>query len=93
MTAHGEKALARLSERDRAVLAFERLTWARASDKEQAIQVRFGLTAAQYYQAVNALIDDQAAMAADPLVVKRLRRKRSRLRARRDGSSQPAEAD
>ncbi len=72
-----------LSERDRAILAFERQWWKYAGAKETAIRELFGLSATRYYQVLNTLIDDPDALAADPLLVKRLRRMRDeRQRAR-----------
>jgi hypothetical protein len=72
-----------LSERDRAVLAFERQWWKYAGAKEQAVRDLFGMSATRYYQVLNALIDTPEALAADPMLVKRLRRVRaSRQRAR-----------
>lgn len=72
-----------LSERDQAVLAFERQWWKYAGAKEQAIRELFDMSATRYYQLLNALIDDPAALAHDPMLVKRLRRMRSsRQRAR-----------
>ncbi len=72
-----------LSERDQAVLAFERQWWKYAGAKEQAIRELFDMSATRYYQVLNALIDDPAALAHDPMLVKRLRRMRSsRQRAR-----------
>jgi len=72
-----------LSERDAKILAFERQWWKYAGAKEQAIRELFDLSATRYYQVLNALIDDQAALAHDPMLVKRLRRMRqSRQRAR-----------
>lgn len=72
-----------LSERDRAILAFERQWWQQAGAKEQAIRDLFGWGATRYYQLLNALIDQPAALAEDPLLVRRLRRLRaSRQRAR-----------
>jgi hypothetical protein len=72
-----------LSERDAAILAFERQWWKYAGAKEQAIRELFDLSATRYYQVLNALIDDPAALAHDPMLVKRLRRMRSsRQRAR-----------
>jgi hypothetical protein len=72
-----------LSERDRAILAFERQWWKYAGAKETAIRELFGLSATRYYQILNGLIDDADALAADPLLVKRLRRMRDeRQRAR-----------
>ena len=72
-----------LSERDRAILAFERQWWKYAGAKEQAVRDLFGMSATRYYQVLNALIDTPEALAADPMLVKRLRRVRaSRQRAR-----------
>jgi hypothetical protein len=66
-----------LSERDQEVLAFERQWWKYAGAKEQAIRDLFDLSATRYYQILNALIDSPAALAHDPMLVKRLRRMRS----------------
>ncbi|MEU4566454.1 DUF3263 domain-containing protein [Micromonospora sp. NPDC023956] len=73
-----------LTERERGILAFERHWWRHAGAKEQAIRDTFGLSATRYYQLLNALLDNSAALAADPLLVGRLRRLRSsRARNRR----------
>ncbi|MFE0592714.1 DUF3263 domain-containing protein [Micromonospora echinospora] len=73
-----------LTERERGILAFERHWWRHAGAKEQAIRDTFGLSATRYYQLLNALLDNPAALAADPLLVGRLRRLRSsRARNRR----------
>lgn len=72
-----------LTERERDILAFERLWWRNAGGKEHAIRERFGLSPTRYYQLVNELLEKQAAMRAEPMLVKRLRRLRSsRQRAR-----------
>jgi len=72
-----------LAERDEQILAFERQWWKYAGAKEQAIRELFDMSATRYYQVLNALIDDPAALAHDPMLVKRLRRMRSsRQRAR-----------
>lgn len=72
-----------LSERDRAILAFEKQPWRHAGAKEQAIRDRFELSSTRYYQVLNALLDSPAAMEHDPVLVGRLRRLRgSRARAR-----------
>ncbi len=72
-----------LSHREREMLVFERQWWRYAGAKEQAIREQFGLSATRYYQALNNLIDRPDALAADPMLVKRLRRLRSgRQRAR-----------
>jgi hypothetical protein len=72
-----------LSRRDRDILAFERQWWKYAGAKEQAIRELFDMSTTRYYQVLNALIDTPAALAADPMLVKRLRRLRaSRQRQR-----------
>ena len=72
-----------LSERDEQVLAFERQWWKYAGAKESAIRELFDMSATRYYQVLNALIDSPAALAHDPMLIKRLRRMRtSRQRAR-----------
>jgi hypothetical protein len=72
-----------LSERDQQIIGFERQWWKYAGAKEQAIRDLFGMSATRYYQVLNALIDSPAAMAYDPMLIKRLRRMRtSRQRAR-----------
>jgi hypothetical protein len=72
-----------LSRREREVLAFERQWWKYAGAKEQAVRELFDMSATRYYQVLNALVDRPEALAADPMLVKRLRRLRqSRQRAR-----------
>jgi hypothetical protein len=72
-----------LTVREREILSFERQWWKYAGAKEQAIRDLFDMSATRYYQVLNALIDRPEALAADPMLVKRLRRLRSsRQRAR-----------
>jgi hypothetical protein len=72
-----------LARREHEILAFEAQWWKYAGAKEQAIRELFDMSATRYYQVLNALIDKPAAMAADPMLVKRLRRLRaSRQRTR-----------
>jgi hypothetical protein len=72
-----------LSDRDARILEFEREWWRRGGAKEASIRDQFGLGVTEYYQALNALLDDDAALRRDPLLVKRLRRMRdSRQRMR-----------
>jgi hypothetical protein len=72
-----------LSCQEREILAFERQWWKYAGAKEQAIRELFNISATGYYQALNSVIDRPEALAADPMLVKRLRRLRSgRQRAR-----------
>jgi hypothetical protein len=72
-----------LSDRDREIIAFERQWWKYAGAKEQAVRDLFDMSATRYYQVLNALIDNPAALEADPMLIKRLHRLRaSRQRAR-----------
>ena len=83
MTELAEHETATLSDRDQAILAFERQWWKFAGMKEQAIREQFEMSATRYYQVLNALIDRPEAIVFDPRLVKRLRRLRSaRQRAR-----------
>jgi Protein of unknown function (DUF3263) len=73
-----------LTDREQQILAFERQWWRHAGAKEQAIRDTFQLSATRYYQLLNGLLDNPAALAADPVLVGRLRRLRStRARSRR----------
>jgi len=67
-----------LSERDLRILAFEARGWRSPGAKEQAISDVLGLPATRYYQLLNELIDKPEALAADPVLVKRLRAQRAR---------------
>jgi hypothetical protein len=72
-----------LGERDRSVLAFERQWWRHAGAKEEAIRRAFGVGPTAYYQLLSRLLDDPAALAYDPMLVKRLQRQRASRRRRR----------
>ena len=74
----------RLSDRDHQILAFEAKWWKHAGSKEQAIRDTFGLSSTRYYQLLNGLLDNPDALAADPMLIGRLRRLRS-TRARTRG--------
>lgn len=69
-----------LTERDRAILEFERSWWKESRPKEAVILERFELSATRYYQILSELIDSDEAYAEDPLVIRRLRRQRDRRR-------------
>ena len=71
------------SERDRAILDFERSWWAEPGPKEVAIRRRLALSPARYYELLGELLESPEAAAYDPLVVRRLRRLRSRRRRAR----------
>ena len=66
-----------LDERARRILDFEREWWRYAGAKEQAVRERFQVSPTRYYQLLNRVIDDEAAVAYDPMLVKRLRRLRA----------------
>jgi hypothetical protein len=66
-----------LNRRERDILAFERQWWKFAGSKEEAIKELFSMSATRYYQVLNALIERPEALAADPMLVKRLRRLRA----------------
>lgn len=75
-TADQEAKLA-LGDREQRMLALEREWWKYSGAKEQAIHDLFNMSATHYYQILNTLIDTEAALAHDPMLVKRLRRLRS----------------
>jgi hypothetical protein len=65
------------------VLAFEKQWWQFPGTKEKSIREMFALSPTRYYQVLNDLLDKPAALAAEPLLVRRLRRLRaSRQKAR-----------
>jgi hypothetical protein len=66
-----------LTEREQRILAFEHKWWRHAGSKEQAIRDVFDLSSTRYYQLLNALIDNPAAIEAEPVLVARLRRLRA----------------
>ena len=72
-----ESGAGELSQRDSEILEFERQWWKYAGAKEQAIRELFDMSATRYYQVLNSLIDSQAALEADPMLIKRLRRLRA----------------
>jgi hypothetical protein len=72
-----EQGAGSLGERERSVLAFERRFWRHAGAKEEAIRRELGVAPTAYYQLLSQLIDDPAAIAYDPMLVKRLQRQRA----------------
>lgn len=72
-----------LTERDVAIMAFERQWWKHSGAKERAVRELFDMSPSRYYQLLNRLLDNPDAARMDPMLVKRLRRAReSRQRAR-----------
>jgi hypothetical protein len=72
-----------LTDRDRAIIDFERSWWTESGPKDTAIRERFELSGTRYYQLLNELLDDAEAMEYDPLLIRRLRRLRERRRRAR----------
>ncbi len=73
---HAHEPESGLSERDARILEFERQWWRHAGTKDDAIRSEFSLSAARYYQLLNAVIDMPAAVRHDPMLVRRLLRAR-----------------
>ena len=72
-----------LSDLEVRILDFERQWWRYAGAKEAGIKEQFNISAREYYELLNNLIDREAALAASPLLIKRLRRLReARIAAR-----------
>jgi hypothetical protein len=73
-----------LTNRQRAMLDFERRWWRQPGAKEQAIRDTFEMSPTRYYQALNAVLDLPGALRYDAQLVHRLQRLRtSATRARR----------
>jgi len=75
-----------LTAHEKEILAIESLWWQYSGAKEQAIRDRVDLSATQYYQQLNALIDRPEALAYDPLLVRRLHRLRAQRQRSRSAS-------
>ena len=69
--------MAELTDQEIQILDFERSWWKHAGVKEQAIKERFDMSATRYYQLLNELLENPAAMEHDPILVKRLKRLRT----------------
>ena len=76
-----------LSELEIKMLEFERTWWRHAGAKESSIKELFNLTPPAYYQMLNNLIDREAALLAEPLLVKRLLRVRQQRTSARSSSN------
>lgn len=76
-----------LTDRDLEILAFEGQWWKYPAVKETAMRERFAMSPARYYQVLNYLLDQPAALAAEPMTVRRLLRVREETRRKRTRSS------
>lgn len=63
-----------LTDQQQQILDFEAQWWATAGGKEDAIRDQLAMTPVRYYQQLNQLLDTEAALAHDPVLVNRLRR-------------------
>lgn len=80
---------AQLTDLEIAVLGFEREWLQGPAAKEQAIRSQFGFSGARYYQILGRLIETPAALAYDPLLVRRLLRQRDERRESRAARTRP----
>ena len=69
-----------LDMRELAILDFEATWFMLDEDRHHAIRARFGCSVEDYNLELNRVIDHPAALLADQLVVRRLRRHRERRR-------------
>ncbi|MFD4790494.1 DUF3263 domain-containing protein [Streptomyces sp. NPDC058459] len=72
-----------LGSREKAILALESRGSPGPGAKERAVREQLGLAPVRYYQLLNALLDDERALAHDPVTVNRLRRVREARRSER----------
>ncbi len=77
-----------LSEQERAILDFERWWWQSPCSKQRGIRDHLALSPTRYYRLLGELVDRPAAMAYDPLVVRRVRRARDERRRLRFGAAE-----
>ena len=71
------------TERQQAMLEFERTFWTFDDPKETLVRARFQCSIDEYYAQLNDLLEQPEALAHDPLVVRRLQRQRVRRRRER----------
>lgn len=79
-----------LTDLEWGILQFESKWWRYSGVKETAILELFDIPATRYYQILNTLLDNPAALAAQPLLVKRLRRLRDQRHRDRSARRLPA---
>jgi hypothetical protein len=59
-----------LTDKDMALLEFERASWGATPNKESAVRERFGLSLARYYQRVYAVCEKPEALTYDAVFVR-----------------------
>ncbi len=67
-----------LSGLDRAVLDLAARGWTGPGPRDRAVRERLGMSPTAYFQHLNALLDDPAALRHDPVTVNRWRAARAR---------------
>jgi hypothetical protein len=72
-----------LDDLERRILDFERAAWSLQIPKGRAIRETFGFSTTRYHQLLHRAVDRPAALAYDPMLVRRLRRLRALRRKRR----------
>ncbi|UIU47044.1 DUF3263 domain-containing protein [Microcystis phage MinS1] len=82
----------RLTVREHMALQLEQSWWRYPAAKETRMREELGWSAVRHYQVLNDLIGRPEALAAYPLVVRRLLRLRDQRRGARAGSSVTAPA-
>lgn len=65
-----------MTEEELAILAIEKAWWKHQGVKETHIHRELGLSPTLYYLKLNKLLDSQEALAAEPILINRLRNKR-----------------
>ena len=74
-----------LDETARRTLDLEASWWRHGGTKDAAIRARFAEEPAAYYRRLGLLLDDPAALAHAPVLIRRLRRQRAHRLGSRSG--------
>jgi len=72
-----------ISDRQRAILDFERSWWPLDEPRDRAIRARFQCSVDEYHAELNELLEQPEAAEHDALLVRRLQRQRTRRRRER----------
>ena len=72
-----------ISDRQRAILDFERSWWTLDEPRDRAIRARFQCSVDEYHSELNELLEQPEAAEHDALLVRRLQRQRTRRRRER----------
>jgi hypothetical protein len=82
-----ETSIAPLTDVEVTVLELERHWWRYPGAKAAHVRAELGMPLTRCYQVLTALIDNPAALAADPVTVHRLQRVRTQRRSNRPGGN------